>query len=378
MSETTLRYCATDKEIYDVLMSSRQRITESVMLGLAKDRGIFYSPKESREQLAHNLSMLPQDYNDLNTILDQREPSSRAEKVTSVILNTPLTIDDIKEVLNDYKEDTPADEKVITHPSGTERYTMTVHYSEIDYSKTRLVQRRAKEADIEFIVEADKTVVRMPASTKAREVVQNLKNRLDGKKKADIPTDLIELTEFKNPEARTEFFISLIDKLHGFKLDNVTSLKVESSIKDNDENEFDLEDDQEVEQAKQEMLAVVKDVALRGQSLLASTEYQQLRAKGFYITSIIWRSRQLERPFPIVECEAGFEDPEDGKGFRYNVRGALHFKSGNYTRTLRPISQDDRQRLLSLIEQTAHNSLWGLRRKTVESAPAKQAEGGNT
>ncbi|MBI5250743.1 MAG: hypothetical protein HY912_14730 [Desulfomonile tiedjei] len=338
------------------------------MLELAKDRGIFYSPRDSRETLANNLSLLPQDYHDLNLILDQREHSGRAEKLTSIVLNTQLSIDEIKEVSDDYREQAPGDEKVITHQDGTNKYLVTVQYSEIDYSKNRLVQRRPKQAGIEFIIEGDKTIVRMPANAKAKEIVHNLKERLDGKKKTDIPADLIELTEFTNSEQRTEFFTSLISKLPDFKLDDVTSVKVESNIKEVDENELDLEDDQDAEQAGQEMLALVKNVAFKGQSLLASTEYQQLRAKGFFITSIIWRSKQTISPYFIVEYEAGFEEPDAGRGFKYIVRGAFHFQNREYTKTLRPISPEHKQQLLSLIEQTAHRTLAEIRNKVEEVA----------
>lgn len=362
MGNITLLYCATDKEIFDVLMSAKQRITESVLLDLAKDRGIFYSHKDSRETLASNLSLLPHDFHDLNIILGQREHSGRAEKVTSVTLNSALTIEDIKEVANGYKEQAPLDEKVITHQNGIDKYVVTVRYSEIDYSKTRLVQRRPKEAGIEFIVEADKTIIRMPANAKAKDVVNNLKTRLDGRKKTDIQTDMIELSEFTSAETRTEFFISLITNLPGFRLANVTSVKVESSIKESDESELDIDDDQNAEQARQEMLALVKNVALKGQSLLASKEYKQLRENGFYITAIIWRSTQVTIPYIMVEFEAGFEEPEVGKGFKYNVRHSFHLSEGEYTKTPRPISPEEKQDFLTLIEQTAHKTLATLRK----------------
>ena len=48
MINNTLQYCATDKEIYDALMSAKQKIGEKVLLELANDRGIFFSPKDSR------------------------------------------------------------------------------------------------------------------------------------------------------------------------------------------------------------------------------------------------------------------------------------------------------------------------------------------
>lgn len=79
---------------------------------------------------------------------------------------------------------------------------------------------------------------------------------------------------------KTSFFTTLISKLPGFKLENVTSVKVETSAFTVNEDEL-IDDDQETEQASQEMLGVVKNVALKGESLLSSPEYQQLKAKGF-------------------------------------------------------------------------------------------------
>lgn len=355
MTKNNLLYCATDKEVYDVLMSAKQRINSAVVLELAKDRGIFYSSKDTRETLVHNLSLLTHDYHDLNIILDQREHAGRAEKMTSITLNAALTVEEIKEVAKEYIAESPPDEKVTSHSKGTDQYVINVRYSEIDYGKTRLVQRTSKEAGIEFHVEGDKTIIRMPANAKSKEIVGNLKNRLDSKKKVDIQADSIEISEFSTAAQKTQFFTSLISTLKGFKLDNVTSVKVEPLRKEPEEDEIDLEDDQNKEEAKQEALALVRNVALRGESLLASEEYQSLQKKGFFITSIIWRSRQTSIPYPIVEFEAAFEEPEAGKGFKYSIRGALNFIEADvdYTKTLRPIEAEEKQKLLSLIEQTA-------------------------
>ncbi len=376
MVKGNLLYCATDKEIYDVLMSAKQRIGTGVILELAKDRGIFYSSKDSRESLVHNLSLLPHDYHDLNVILDQREHAGRSEKLTSITLNAVLTIEDIKEVAKEYMAETPSDEKAVGHQKGTDQYLVNVRYSEVDYSKTRLVQRTPKEAGIEFHVEGDKTVIRMPANAKAREIVGNIKDRLDGRKKTDIPTEMIEISEFASAAQKTQFFTLLISTMKGFKLDNVTSVKVEPIKKDPEADELDLEDDQNREQAKQEALALIKNVALKGESLLASEEYQSLQKKEFFITSIIWRAKQITIPYPIIEFEAAFEEPEAGRGFKYSVRGALNFTDGEYTKTLRPIEQDDKQHFLTIIEQTARNAIAEIRNAAGEpSADAKPPEG---
>lgn len=375
MSKNNLLYCATDKEIYDVLMSAKQRIHAGVVLELAKDRGIFLSPKDGRETLVNYLSLLPHDYHDLNIILDHREHAGRSEKLTSVTLNAALTVEEIKEVVKEYTSESPADETITSHSKGTDQFVVNVKYSEIDYGKTRLVQRTPKEAGIEFHVDGDKTVIRMPSNAKAKEVVSKLKGKLDGKKKTDIPTDSIEIGEFKSAASRTEFFTSLISKLKGFKLDNVTSVKVEPIKREPEEDELDLEDDQNKEQAKQEALALVRNVALKGETLLASEEYQSLVKKGFFITSIIWRAKETTIPYPIVEFEAAFEEPEDGKGFKYSVRGALNFSEGEYTKTLRPIDAEAKEKLLSLIEQTANATIAEIRKGLVPEIPEPDEPG---
>lgn len=366
MANVSLLYYATDKEIYDVLMSSKQRINAAIILELAKDRGIFYSTKDSRETLAHNLSLLPHDYNDLNIILDQRENAGRSEKLTSITLNAKLTIEEIKEVAKEYIASSPTDEKATSHQKGSDQYIVNVEYSEIDYSKTRLVQRTQKTAGIEFHVEGDKTLIRMPSNSKAKEITNSLKHRLDGKKKIEIPVNLIELSDFSTSNERTRFFTELISTLYGFKLDNVTNVKVESMKNEETDDELELEDDQNKEEAKQDALALIRNVALKGESLLASEEYQSLQNKGFFITSIIWRSKQMKTPYSIIEFEAAFEEPEEGKGFKYSVRGALNFIDGEYTKTLRPIDQDIKQELLSLIERTASIAISNIREESAE------------
>lgn len=374
MYKQNLLYCATDKEIYDVLISAKQRIHSGVLLELAKDRKIFYSPLDTREDLIHQLSLLPHGYHELNIILEQREHAGRAEKVTSVTLNAKLTLDELKEIAKEYIGESPEGEKVTTFTKGTDQLFINIKYSDVDYGKTRLVQRTPKEAGIEFHVSQDKTVVRMPANTKAKEVFGKLRMKLEAKRKAEVLLERIEISDFNSSEARTEFFTTLISKLEGFKLDNVTSVKVEPISKLASNDDLDLDDDQSKEEAKQEALALVKNVALKGETLLASEEYQSLLKKGFFITSIIWRSKLLTDPFPIVEFEAAFEEPELGKGFKYHVRGALNFSDGEYTKTLRPLDAADKEKYLTILENTASSTVNAIR--TALTSASGDANGG--
>lgn len=375
MINNTLQYCATDKEIYDALMSAKQKISEKVLLELAKDRGIFFSPKDSREDLISAISLLPHDYHDLNTLLEQREHQGRQEKLTSVTLPEALTVEEIKEVLKEYTADSPPDEKVTHHAKGNDQVVATVKYSDIDYGKTRLIQRTPKEAGIEFHIENNKTVIRMPANDRIKGIFGKLKDKLDAKRKTEIPAIRIEIGEFESPALRTEFFTILISDLNGFSLKNVTSVKVERLKHEPEEGELQLEDDQESEEAKQEALALVKKVALKGETLLASEEYQSLAKKGFFITSIIWRSMLAKHPYPTIEFEAAFEEPMLGKGFKYFVRGAYNVVDKQYTKTIRPVDTEDKEKYLSIIEDTAANTIKELRKKAQAEAEDGKAQG---
>lgn len=364
MAKTQLLFCATDNEIYEVLMASKQRISEGVLLELARDRGIYLSAKDSRETLADKLSSLQHDYNDLAIILDQREHSGRAEKTTSLTLNSSVTMDEFKEIAKEIMGQDTRDDKIIAHPVGNDHFVVQVNYSEIDHSKTRLIQRKKKEAEIEFSIQEGKTVVRMPYSSKAKDVFAELKAKLDEKKTVILSTTEIELSEFNHADQRTQFFTDLISGLKGFRLENVTSVRVEREKLEADLEAVEFDDDQDIAEAEQEALSLVRRVALSGESLLSSKEYQSLQKTGFFITSITWRARQIADPYTIVEFEAAFDEPIKGKGFKYAIRGGLKFHEGDYTKTLRPIEGKERERLLELVEQTATATVEKIRSAT--------------
>lgn len=113
------------------------------------------------------------------------------------------------------------------------------------------------------------------------------------------------------------------------------------------------------------MLTVVESVALKGQGLHTSAEYQEFRRRGFYISSIIWRAEQDHPPHHLVEFEAGFDDPKACKVFRYKVRGVALKAKDKHAKTLKPPEASDRDIWLGVIEATAHRVLDGLREGVV-------------
>lgn len=346
-------YFATNKEIHDILYSAKLKVTESVLHELLRDRGIICAPKESRETLVKYLSLLPHDYSDVCGILERREAARRGEKTATVAINVALTADELKEVVAEYQK-AEIHEAVRSHKKSDTEFVMNVTYSDFDYSKTRLLQRQDRDAEIEFAQIDGRTEVRIPATDRARAIVEKLKERIEEKKKLQLQVEEIELTGLKTAEERTTFFTKLISTLPGFPLETVSRLRVAHASVELDEGDIDID---EVNEAEEKMLGVVENVALSGDNLVASEMYQELKTKGFFITSITWRAKQKADPFSIIECDAGFEEGQSGRKFRYSIHGALRFKSGKYTKNIRPVSDDEKASLLAMIERTTRTVL---------------------
>lgn len=370
MSENLNQFFATDKDIFDLLASAKQKLTDGVLRELARDRGIFFSPAETRDDLADALSLLPHTLNELLDLMDRRETSRRNEKTTTVTLAAEIGADDLKAVIKDYQEDVGPTEKLDSHQKGANELVLNVEYDDMDYSRTRLIQRQRHDATIKFVQQNGKTVVRLPASEKAKRIVENLTSRIESRWKAHVPREGIELDSEFDAEERTTFFTRLMSELPGYKLKGVTNLRIAPSKRseaDSDVDVLDLDED-EREDASMEMLVVVRSMALTGENLIASAEYQSLRKRGFYITSITWRADQTSIPYDAPHLHAEFEDGESGTGFKYSVKGAYRFQEGIYTKTVRPVDDTEREKLYGLIEATARLVLREMRERRSQSA----------
>lgn len=370
MSEHLNQFFATDKDIFDLLASAKQKLTEGVLREIARDRGIFFSPNDTRDDLANALSLLPFTLYELLNLMDRRESTRRNEKTTTITLDAQIEAEDIKAAIKEYQDEVGSTEKVDSHLKGANEVILNVEYDEMDYSRTRLIQRQRHDATIKFVLQDGKTVVRLPASEKSQRIVENLTNRIESHRKAAVPRETIELDPDFDADERTTFFTRLMSELPGYALKGVTNLRISPSKRsavDADDDSEDFDDD-EREIASREMLVIVKSMALIGENLIASEEYQSLRKRGFYITSITWRADQTSIPYDAPHLHAEFADGEAGTGFKYSVKGIYRFQEGIYTKTARPADDTEREKLYGLLETTARKVLKEQRQKRALAA----------
>lgn len=372
MSDNRYQFYATDKDIFDLLACAKQKLTEGVLREIAGNRGIFLSPRDTRDDLVEAISRLPFTLNELLDLMDRRETSRRSENTTSITLDADISVDELKNAVAQYKEEVGATEKVNSHKKGGSGLVLNVEYDEMDYSRTRLIQRQRHDATIEFAQQDGKTIVRLPASEKSKRIVENLTSRIEDSRRVSITRQAVELDPDFTADERTTFFTRLISELPDHKLYGVTSLKIAPSARaDGDIDATDLDEDEHAE-ANQEMLTIVRSMVLNGENLILSKEYQALRKRGFFITSITWKARRTAVPYDAANLHAEFEDGDAGKGFKYSVKGAYRFQQGSYTKTVRPVNEDERKIFYVLMEETARKVLLDMKVKRSSDPPAKE------
>lgn len=347
---------ATDREIYDLIMSSPKRMSEGVILELISDRRIFASFSESRKDLAGFIASLQHDYYDVAGLIQKGEHGRRGERTTSIEIDTELTGAEVKDAVASYQKEVGTVENIVMAPNAGARMRVNVEYEEIDYSRTRLIQRQRRQADIEFTVADGKTLIRFPATEKAREVVESLKDAVESSRKSTFAKEEISLGSLNSPALRNDFFMSLIRSFNGYRLRYVSDAKV-ARWEDKDTDSEAQAGEEEKNESTRDIVSVVNSVTMRGVNIVLTPEYRRLLEQGFFLTAITWRAEQESSPRDLVQFEVIFDDGVAGTGFRYSVRHAPLRSSGRHATTFQAVQDTRRPALFQLIEDGARSVL---------------------
>jgi hypothetical protein len=91
--------------------------------------------------------------------------------------------------------------------------------------------------------------------------------------------------------------------------------------------------------------------------LLNSEEYQNLKEKGFFISSLVWKSQEKTESGNRVVFEASFDDSEDFTSFVYNVKGYYKRTEEGFTITKLPFNELEKSSYHKLVEDAAKKAL---------------------
>ena len=315
----------TEKDIYDALMSSKRTMTIPLIIELARDKGIILSSEEPRDELVKYLSSLLYDYYDLNVLIDHITPAHKKEKSKVTKIDTKIEATDLKNIAKEI-----ANENIIIQvnkdPNDANKTTLKVEYDEIDFSKTRLRQKV-------------KSTISKASNDKVDEIMQKILEKVEIKNNTKIEEKKINLSAFEHKQ-KIQYFTSLIGNIDGCKLDDVVKVTVNY--------------DEDNPEAEEDVINLITNASFKGKGLLSTPEYQELKEKGFYITSIIWNAIETKTNGDKLEFEASLSSNSNIEEVSFAVKGIYRFKEKDqYTSTKRSLKSEEATKYTNILETAA-------------------------
>ncbi|MFG1205545.1 hypothetical protein [Xanthobacter flavus] len=345
---------ANDKEIYDLIMASSRRMSSGVLVELLQDRRIFVG-MDGRSKLADMLATLPHDHHDVAGLVSKGEVARRAERTTSVRIPGALTLQDLRSALSQYIKDVAGGEELSVQSAVEDRLLVSVEYDEVEYSRTSLIQKQRRSSDFEFVIEDEFVTVRFPSNEKAREIVDSVTSKLSTIKNHTYSHEQITVSHIGDPAGRSRFFLSLMNRVEGFRLLHVTDVRVGRFSEVDDVSGAD--DDAEVEAViggrSEQLISYIRSVSIRGANLVLTPEFKRLMDGGFFITALTWEAERAAEPRDLVRFDVSFEDGVAGTGLRYALRHKGRRENGNLSSTFHPVPEMQRSGLYRAIEIAA-------------------------
>lgn len=350
------KYYADDKDIHDILSSPK--ISNKSLLAQARRRGVFFSEETPREQIVHEMSKLPFSWDQVQDIMVEITREDRVEKLTTCKIATDTPVEQIQEAVQKVKEqrgEQLREDYTITEKDG--RVQVKVVYNEPDFQKARLIQRREREVTLEISKNGKDMEVRHTQNERTNAILASIMEAMTPKEaEKKLQRKTIQLSGIKNHQHRTQFFINLIGGLEGFQLREVRDLKTDRFIEEEIENEESS--DTEVIKRGDQLKALVRRVALSGENILISPQYQQLTADGFFITRVLWTSMETADKGRVFEFEAEFKDAQEAADFAYQVRGVYdRDKDGELSKSKSDLTDSERNLVRANLEASAYESV---------------------
>lgn len=371
------KYYINDKERFDALESTKQRITNSSLHELLKARGVICSPHKSREDLIKKLNSFEFMYHDIETLSEKIESTPKKARYTTTTIKNLEGFDEqsLREIYENLKADRSEENKDEIY-NFTKKEDGALHlkidYTDTDLSKTTLKQKQKNSADIFIEIKDNKVTIKTPIKERSKEISSSLSQRIQKKFKNSEQFE-ISLIDITNPKKRTQFFLDLIKELQGLSFVTVKSVGVESRIYnpliDDDESTYvsEDEDDSDPEDNKEIASEEIKQIfqaSLTGNSVTTTSEYRNLTDNGFFISHMIWEVEEIAARYRL---RVGFENPRKSTGFNYDILGKFNRKkSYEFNTTSSKIQDSERREIYNKIEEAALKA-YGKAREKLEN-----------
>lgn len=340
-------YFYHDKAIYDGLC--QHGMTKPELHKFLKRKGVFASQETEKEDIAFYLSASLFDYHDRQKLTESLTTKPKRENITTSSLksdeNSKLDDEAIRRSLQKMggQINNAPDCQAKVHSTRDGLFVLDVTYKDHDLTKPEVRQIETKKAQIEVVKEADGYTIRSQANEYGENLLAVLKQSLKEETKEDLTINQLSLFGLSSIEV-TKFFTLLINDVDGYKLNDVTSVKLHHP---------DEDEDGEAEASH------IRRAILNGKQVLLSKELKGLYARGFHISSVQWISDDKLPNGDRVAFEASLKKPETKEGFAFQIRGLYRYsdRTGDITQKLQPASNLEKRDIHKKLELSAELAL---------------------
>ncbi|WP_164519215.1 hypothetical protein [Pseudoalteromonas rubra] len=308
-------YFYHDKAIFDGL--SQHSITKPELHHFLLKKGVIASQDTDKGELAYYLSSCLFDYHDRNRLSDLLTSKPKRENVTSSSLkkdeNPKLEDETIRQAISNLRESLskgPDCQASITCTKDS--FLLDVTYKDHDLTKPEIKQVETKRAQIEILKEKDGYTVRSPANDYGDKLLMDFTSSLGNEIDADIEVQELSLAGITDSHGVSKFFTTLIHNIEGYKLYDVTNVKLyHPEVDEREEEEFTA--------------SHIRRAMLNGKQVLITPELKSLYDRGFHISSVQWLANDKSPEGDRVAFEASLKKPETKEGFSFQIRGIYRY-----------------------------------------------------
>lgn len=337
-----------DREIYETIFSQQQKLPNSKLLEICRNRGILLSPYETRESLATYIANLYYDWNFIKSLLEYINHDDRSNKITSCILDTG-EFEKIKEVIKEISPDYK-DNLISSKNDGKNKLEINLTTSKLELNKTRMIQRPLKDQNITIEKQGNQIIIRHNSEDVLQPFIKKIIEMASTKIGTTLEPKKVNLNDILIPDFRNMFFVKLIElDPEKYTLHDVKRIRVHHNV--HGSTDYDLDGDDEDNHGS------IKSALLAGSSLHTHGMYKQLKKLGHYITEITWTTISIKDNI-LIEINAGFENPKKCTGFFYDIKWFYHFndKSKAFVKDYTKFKQTQKSKLNAIFDNISYNT----------------------
>ncbi|TLS73455.1 hypothetical protein FD718_01890 [Photobacterium damselae subsp. damselae] len=295
--------------------------------------------------MVERISDLPFSYEHIRDIQDKLASETSQELYSVKRIYAGFDIEKLSDVMDKVITDRPKmlGSEDIEHSGSINMYHVKIAYTEFDFKRGKFQQKKLYVGDIWFIAHKDYTSVRYSYTKRIESILEHIINTYKADVSSNIVVNEIDMSAVIDADLRNVFAQHLYDfdgiyntsgfEYAGLEKVRVSRIKVEGDVHkqpedevivdDELENDDELEDDigEDIQQDDDENLTFnIANAAYDGQSLVETTQINELCRDGFYRSSIRWKSKAtFLTNNPMIVFELGFDEKHLAKNIKFKV-----------------------------------------------------------